>query len=56
MTVQSHISSLEKKHQALEDELAKAHASPSTDDATLTSIKRRKLRVKDEIAGLMSRA
>ena len=49
MTVHAHIETLKKKHEILDRELASANASPSVDDATITGIKRRKLRVKDQI-------
>lgn len=52
MTVQSHIQALEKKHANLENQLSEANASPSTDDATISAIKRRKLVIKDQIEGL----
>ena len=52
MSMQSHLAELERKHQALETELADALAHPSVDDATIAELKRRKLHVKDEIARL----
>lgn len=52
MSMQSHLAELEKKHQALENELADALAHPSVDDSTIAELKRRKLLVKDEIARL----
>jgi hypothetical protein len=52
MSIQSHLAELERKHQALETELADAMAHPSIDDATIVELKRRKLHVKDEIARL----
>lgn len=52
MTVQAHLESLEKKHVALEEELHVALTSPSMNDITIADIKRRKLRVKDEIQRL----
>jgi hypothetical protein len=52
MSMQSHLAELEKRHRALEAELADALAHPSTDDATIVELKRRKLQVKDEIARL----
>lgn len=54
MTVQSHIKALEKKHANLEHQLSEANASPSTDDTTITAIKRRKLVIRDRIEGLRS--
>jgi hypothetical protein len=52
MSMQSHLAELERKHDALESELADAMAHPSVDDATIAELKRRKLHVKDEIARL----
>jgi hypothetical protein len=52
MSMQSHLAELERKHQALEQELADAMAHPSVDDSTIAELKRRKLLVKDEIARL----
>jgi len=54
MTVEAHLESLQKKHVALEEELHTAIASPSADDAEIAEIKRRKLRIKDEIQRLKS--
>jgi hypothetical protein len=52
MAIQAHLAELERRHQALEDELAEALAHPSTDDMKIAELKRRKLQVKDEIARL----
>ena len=52
MSMQSHLAELERRHQALEDEIAEALAHPSTDDLKIAELKRRKLQVKDEIARL----
>lgn len=52
MTIQAHIDSLKNRHDALDGRLASAKSSPSVDDATITEIKKKKLRVKDEIARL----
>ena len=53
MSIQAHLAELERRHQALEQELDDAMAHPSTDDLTIAELKRRKLLVKDEIARLM---
>ncbi len=50
MSIQAHLSELERKHDALEAELAEAIAHPSTDDLAIADLKRRKLQVKDEIS------
>jgi hypothetical protein len=52
MSTQSHLAELERKHQALEQEISEALAHPSTDDLKIAELKRRKLLVKDEIARL----
>ena len=52
MTIQAHIASLEKKHGALEDELESILASPSSNDHEIAELKRRKLRLKDELQKL----
>ncbi|WP_320198218.1 YdcH family protein [Agrobacterium sp. rho-13.3] len=52
MTIQAHIASLEKKHGALEEELETVLASPSSDDQQIVDLKRKKLRLKDEMQRL----
>lgn len=52
MALQAHIASLEQKHGALEEELENVLASPSSDDQEIADIKRRKLRLKDEVERL----
>jgi hypothetical protein len=49
MAIQSHLAELERRHQALEDEIAEALQHPSSDDLQIAELKRRKLLVKDEI-------
>jgi hypothetical protein len=52
MATSTHLAELEQRHRMLEAELTEALQHPSTDDSKLTELKRRKLRVKDEIARL----
>ena len=52
MSIQAHLAELEKRHQALEQEISEAMAYPSRDDLKIAELKRRKLLVKDEIARL----
>ncbi|WP_419908725.1 YdcH family protein [Hoeflea sp.] len=52
MAIQARLETLEKKHGALEEELHSALSHPSSDDTKISEIKRRKLRVKDEIERL----
>ena len=52
MTIQAHLAELERKHRALDEELAEAMTHPSADDFKIAELKRRKLLVKDEIQRL----
>ena len=52
MSIEAHLAELERRHRALEMEIAEAHAHPSIDDRQIVSLKRRKLLVKDELARL----
>lgn len=52
MNIEAHLATLEKKHGVLEEELHSALLRPSTRDDYISSLKRRKLRLKDEIAKL----
>jgi hypothetical protein len=52
MSIQAHLAELERRHQALENEISEALAHPSADDLKVAELKRRKLQVKDEIARL----
>jgi len=52
MNMESHLAELERRHQALEQELEEALHHPSMDTLTLTELKRRKLVLKDEIEKL----
>ncbi|MGB3813542.1 MAG: DUF465 domain-containing protein [Shinella sp.] len=56
MTIEAHLATLEKKHVALEEELHAAITRPSSKDQTIADIKRRKLRIKDEMERLRSSA
>lgn len=50
MSIVSHVQELKKKHQALSVEIEQAQRAPSTDDMHITELKKRKLRLKEEIA------
>ena len=52
MSLESHLSELERRHRALEDEISEALAHPSSDGLKIAELKRRKLQVKDEIVRL----
>ena len=53
MSVELHLAELERRHEALKQEIQEAQAHPGFDDLEVTSLKRRKLHIKDEIAKLM---
>ena len=50
MSLKNHLHELVMKHHALEKELADASLHPAVTDSIVAEIKRRKLRVKDEIS------
>lgn len=52
MTIQAHLAELERRHRALEEEIADAMTHPSTDGLKIAELKRRKLQLKDEIERL----
>jgi hypothetical protein len=52
MSMQSHLTELQRRHEALEQQIAEALLHPSIDDLTLRELKRRKLFVKDQITRL----
>jgi hypothetical protein len=52
MAIESHLAELEKRHEALEEQISEALTHPSTDDLQLLELKRKKLHVKDEITRL----
>jgi hypothetical protein len=52
MNMESHLAELERRHQALEEEIEEALHHPSIDTLALTELKRRKLLLKDEIEKL----
>ncbi len=56
MSTESHLSELERRHADLERKIDEALNHPSADPLELTSLKRRKLRLKDEIAKLRGEA
>jgi hypothetical protein len=56
MAIESHLAELERRHQALEQEISEALGHPSSDGLKIAELKRRKLHVKDEIARLRQEA
>lgn len=51
-SVLNHIKSLEQKHQEQEDSLTRCYQRPQTPEWLISTIKRRKLKIKDEIERL----
>ena len=56
MSIQTHLAELERRHQALEQEIYEAQTHPATDDLKIAELKRRKLQVNDEIVRLQQEA
>jgi hypothetical protein len=52
MSIESHLSELARKHEALEREIEAERTHPGGDSLKLAELKRRKLSLKDEIARL----
>jgi hypothetical protein len=52
MAIEAHLMELEKRHEALEQEISEVLTHPSADDLQVVELKRRKLHVKDEIVRL----
>jgi hypothetical protein len=52
MTIQDHVAELQKRHHALEKEIAEALKHKSVDDLEIVELKRQKLHLKDEIERL----
>ncbi len=49
MSVESHLSELVRRHQAIEQAIMAEETHPSTDELKLHELKRKKLSLKDEI-------
>ncbi|MDJ1015754.1 MAG: DUF465 domain-containing protein [Paracoccaceae bacterium] len=56
MSLSSHLQELRKKHQHLEEQVEEAQQSPGSDDLMITSLKKQKLKIKEEIARLSASA
>ena len=52
MSLQNHLSELERRHDAIDREIEMELLHPSTDDLKLVEMKRKKLFLKDEIEKL----
>lgn len=49
MSIAGHLDSLKRKHSALEEKIADVSASPMPDQSQVTTLKREKLRLKEQI-------
>ena len=54
MSMQSHLAELERRHKTLESEIEKELLHPACDDNHVHELKKKKLRLKDEIMKLKS--
>jgi hypothetical protein len=52
MTVEAHLLELERRHRALEAQIADAQAHSSSDDLEIAELKRQKLHLKEDIERL----
>ena len=52
MSLHNHLTELERRHHALDREIAREQLHPAADAARMAELKRRKLLLKDEIAKL----
>ncbi len=52
MALQNHLAELERRHHALDREIAKELIHPALDELKLAELKRKKLLLRDEIAKL----
>ena len=52
MSLQSHLAELQKKHQALEEQINECLVHRATDDLMVVELKRKKLLVNDQIERL----
>jgi hypothetical protein len=52
MSVQQHLESLAEKHRKLEDQILQEMTHPAANDLKLIELKRRKLKLKEQIARL----
>ena len=54
MIISSHVLNLRKKHQELSEEIEEAQRDLATDDLQLAEMKKRKLKIKEEIFRLQA--
>jgi hypothetical protein len=56
MSIDSHLSELMRRHQAIEEAILDEENHPSADDIKIRELKRKKLHLKDEIERLRHQA
>lgn len=54
MSVQNHLNALRNKHQGFDDRISELEAAPSADSLEINHLKKKKLRIKDEIEAIDS--
>ncbi|MFD2740205.1 YdcH family protein [Sulfitobacter aestuarii] len=52
MALNAHLEALKRKHQAMSEAVERAQRAPGTDDLEVASMKKEKLRLKEEISRL----
>lgn len=52
MSVTAHLEELKKKHRVLSDQVKEAQRAPGVDDLAIATMKKQKLRLKEEIERL----
>jgi hypothetical protein len=52
MSLDAHLAELERKHKFLEREIETELAHPNVDDVKVAALKRRKLKIKDQIVSI----
>jgi len=55
MSLDSHLSELRRKHETLSSRIEQEQRQPASDELTIASMKKEKLRIKEEIARISSR-
>ena len=56
MSIDSHLSELVRRHQALEEAILAEESHPASDDIKVHELKRKKLQLKDQIERLRQQA
>ncbi|MGE3644979.1 MAG: YdcH family protein [Beijerinckiaceae bacterium] len=56
MSVESHLAELERRHQLLEREIEDRETHPAEDPLKIAELKRKKLKIRDEISKIQTSA